>query len=96
MNVQMSLQASHLAAIDWQYGMSTEADILDVTSRSNVSVRSYQREQIIEWALRFFENLPPQVRLSNPVVLYDALDGFFPFFLEHITCTEVELLWKSK
>jgi hypothetical protein len=41
------------------------------------------------WAGRLQQNLPPQVLLSDPVVLYDALDGHFAFFLEYITGAEV-------
>jgi hypothetical protein len=43
------------------------------------------------WAVKLQQNLPPQILLSDPVVLYDALDGHFPFFLEYITCAEVSI-----
>jgi hypothetical protein len=42
------------------------------------------------------QNLPPQVILSDPVVVDDALDGYFPFFLDHITCAEVSVNFSLK
>jgi hypothetical protein len=41
-------------------------------------------------AHRLSKNLPAQVLLSDPIVLYDALDGVFPFWLEWIPTAEVE------
>jgi len=50
---------------------------------------AFQQEYLTAWAIRFQQNLPPQVLLRDPVVLYDALDRCIPIFLEWITCPEV-------
>jgi hypothetical protein len=44
-----------------------------------------------EWAWRLCQNLPPQVLLSDPVVLYDALGGTFPFCLDWISSVKVKI-----
>ncbi len=43
----------------------------------------------VAWAYRLQQHSPPQVLLSDPVVLYDALDKRFEFFLECIDSAEV-------
>lgn len=51
--------------------------------------QAYRHQYYIALALRLAQNLPPQILLGDPVVLYDALDDYFPIFLEQITCAEV-------
>jgi hypothetical protein len=48
-----------------------------------------RQQYYIAWAYRLQQNLPPQILLSDPIVLYDALDECFPFFLEWIASAEV-------
>jgi len=60
----------------------------DSTMASDADMR---QQYYIAWAYRLQQNLPHQVLLSDPVVLYDAFDKCFAFFLEWIASAEVSL-----
>jgi hypothetical protein len=42
-------------------------------------------------ALTLERNLPPQVWLSKPITVYDALDGYSPFHIEWIPDATVSM-----
>lgn len=52
---------------------------------------SWRHRYYLEYACRLQQNLPPQVLLSHPVVLYDALEKLFVFQLEWMSSAEVRV-----
>jgi len=64
---------------------SKPCEILDILLSKNDSSQDTRRRHYIMHACILERNLPAQVMLSLPVVVYDALDGCFPFHIEWIS-----------
>jgi hypothetical protein len=50
---------------------------------------SFRNQYYVAYTYRLQRDLPPQVPLSDPVVLYKAFDGMFLFQLDWISSAEV-------